>query len=88
MTDRQQPDGCPLGLSERLTGLETAVRVNGQNQKELFGMLNQRLFGNGQPGELGTIKRRLADLEKWKWQVAGAAGALVVLWELVKSFKS
>ena len=79
------PDFCPIGLSERFSALETAVKINGETQNKLFEELNRRLFGNGQPGELGSVKRRVADLEKWKWQVAGAAGALVVLWELIKT---
>jgi hypothetical protein len=45
--------------------------------EEMVGRLDQRLFGNGQPGELSAIKQRLRSLEQFKWQLAGAAGVLI-----------
>ena len=35
--------------------------------------LKKELFGNGQPGELEIIRRRVIALEKWRWWVGGAA---------------
>ena len=48
------PDFCPIGLSERFSALETAVKINGETQNKLFEELNRRLFGNGQPGGAGV----------------------------------
>lgn len=34
--------------------------------------IDERLFGNGQPGELHQIKNRISKLEKWMWGLGGA----------------
>ena len=41
--------------------------------------LKHRLFGNGQPGEIGRLQIRLTDLEKFKWKTLGAISVLIVL---------
>ncbi len=41
--------------------------------------LEERLFGNGQPGEINQMKQRIANLEAWFWRAAGAAGVLLGL---------
>jgi hypothetical protein len=61
--------------SERIASIETSV-VN----------IEKRLFGNGQPGDIGMIHeritlqgKRIAKLENWRWWVVGVAvGAGVV----------
>jgi len=35
--------------------------------------MKKRLFGNGQPGELSSVKSRLSKLENWRWWVMGIA---------------
>jgi hypothetical protein len=44
--------------------------------------LEDRLFGNGQPGEIGLLKQRVAKLETWFWRAAGGVGILFALLEL------
>jgi len=39
--------------------------------------MEQRLFGNGQPGELSTLKARVTKLESWLWRGLGAIGLAV-----------
>ncbi len=41
--------------------------------------MNVRLFGNGQPGELGKIEMRLTALEKFRYTLMGGAMALGTL---------
>ena len=48
--------------------------------------LKHRLLGNGQPGEIGSIKIRLTELEKFKWKTLGAISVLVVLLGVVVRF--
>lgn len=38
--------------------------------------MHERLFGNGQPGELDKAKSRIYDLEEWKNK---ASGGLVII---------
>lgn len=51
--------------SERLAVIEHAVLD-----------MRQRLFGNGQPGELSSVKARISKLERWQWIAGGALLAL------------
>lgn len=51
--------------------------------EEIVGRMEQRLFGNGQEGEISKIKGRLTELEKWKWKLVGAGALLVILAQLV-----
>lgn len=48
--------------------------------EEVVLRLEERLFGNGQPSDIATIKERVRILEAWFWRTAGAlalvAGAL------------
>ncbi len=48
--------------------------------------LEERLFGNGQPGEIASLKARIARLEAWFWRTAGAAGLLLFVAEIVTRF--
>lgn len=45
--------------------------------------LENRLFGNGQPGEIGLLKQRVSRLEFWLWRAMGAIGILFCVLELV-----
>jgi len=38
--------------------------------------MNQRLFGNGQPGEISALKARVTRLESWFWRGAGGGGVI------------
>ena len=62
-----------LSVEERLMSVEIVLY-----------RIEQRLFGNGQPGEITTIKSRLADLEQFKWKFVGAMGAALTLAETIK----
>lgn len=60
--------------SERIAVIETTVTD-----------IKQRLFGNGQPGELdhlhtrvSSVGNRVAKLENWRWWVVGIAVGLGV----------
>lgn len=55
--------------------------------QHFVGDMHQRLFGNGQPGEIQTLKERVESLEKWMWRVMGAAGALASLAEIYHILK-
>ncbi len=50
--------------------------------EEVVLRLEQRLFGDGQPGEIALLKERLRRLETWFWRAAGAAGVLIGLLEV------
>jgi len=70
-----------------ISGIERlSVMLEAQNDK--FEKLEHRLLGNGQPGEIKKIGRRLDALEEFKYTLLGAAsflggiGALIV--ELVR----
>ena len=52
--------------------------------EQILGRIEQRLFGNGQPGEISSIKSRLTDLEQFKWKFVGAMGAALTVSEVVK----
>jgi len=41
--------------------------------------LKHRLFGNGQPGEIGSLKSRITELEKFKWKAIGAATVVIAV---------
>ena len=61
-----------LSDKERLVAIE-----------QILGRMEQRLFGNGQPGELSTIKKRLTTLEQYKWQISAIFTALIGLVEFL-----
>jgi hypothetical protein len=52
---------------ERLAAIEAIVS-----------RMEQRLLGNGQPGEIDKLKNRITRLESWFWRAAGAV-ALAIL---------
>ncbi len=49
--------------------------------EEILVRLEDRLFGNGQPGELARLQSRVRRLETWFWRAAGAVGLAVMLLE-------
>ncbi len=59
-------------ILERLAVIEAVVR-----------RLESRLFGNGQPGEIAAIKRRVVRLESWLWRATGAAALLLCILDLL-----
>jgi len=61
-----------IGGIERLS-----VILEAQNEK--FEKLERRLLGNGQPGEIEKISRRLDVLEDFKYTLLGAASVLGVI---------
>ena len=52
--------------------------------EEVVVRLEERLFGNGQPGEIASLKDRVRRIESWLWRAAGAIGLIAVLLELLK----
>ena len=70
-------------IQERLSRIEGKVEgISGSLEN-----LDRRLFGNGQPGEIGSLKVRTSSLENWKWllfiglisggAIGGIAGKLI-----------
>lgn len=59
-------------IEQRLAVIETVVL-----------RLEERLFGNGQPGEIAQLKRRVRNLESWFRRAAGAGGVLLALLQLL-----
>ena len=49
--------------------------------EEVVLRLEERLFGDGQPGELALLKTRVRKLEAWFWRAAGAIGLALALFE-------
>ncbi len=49
--------------------------------EEVVCRLEERLFGNGQPGELEQMRRRVRFLEQWFWRAAGAIGLTMAVVE-------
>lgn len=52
--------------------------------EEIVGELRQRLYGNGQPGDIEKICLRLSALEEFRWKFAGAFGVALFVWEIVR----
>lgn len=50
--------------------------------EEVLLRMEQRLFGNGQPGELALLKERLRRVETWFWRLVGAGSVLLALLQL------
>jgi hypothetical protein len=55
-------------IFERLVRIETVV-----------GEIKDRLFGNGQEGELARVKTRLRTLERFRWLILGMVMLLVAV---------
>ncbi len=72
----RENDGMEYKAPAGLTEGERLVRI-----EEIVGRMDQRLFGNGQPGELSNIKHRIRSLEEYKWKLAGALSLAIVLVE-------
>lgn len=51
--------------------------------EEIVGRMEQRLFGNGQEGEISKIKGRLTSIEQWRSKLGGGAAAMKVVWGIV-----
>lgn len=49
----------------------------------LVGDLRQRLYGNGQPGDIETMEARITKLESWFWRAVGAGGVLLFILQRV-----
>jgi hypothetical protein len=62
------PELSQSEIASRLATIETVL-----NQ------MNQRLFGNGQPGEISALKARITRLESWFWRAAGGGGVIFAL---------
>ena len=45
--------------------------------------LEERLFGNGQPGEMAKLQERVRQLESWFWRAFGAIAFGVFLIEVL-----
>jgi hypothetical protein len=58
-----------------IAGIER-LNVMLQAQNEKFEKLEHRLLGNGQPGEIEKIGRRLDILEDFRYALLGAASVL------------
>ena len=48
--------------------------------------ISRKLFGNGQPGVLQTMERRIGELEKIVWRVSGALALLTLAINLLLIF--
>jgi len=46
--------------------------------------MEQRLLGNGQPGVIDKLERRVTRLESWFWRAAGAIALGVFILEITK----
>jgi hypothetical protein len=64
--DAMTPGLGPLTIETRLELIELVLN-----------RMEQRLFGNGQAGELSTLKARVTKLESWLWRGLGAIGLAV-----------
>ncbi len=58
------------GIQERLSVIE-----------EIVVRMEQRLLGNGQPGEIDKLKHRVTRLESWFWRAAGAVALAILVVE-------
>ena len=52
--------------------------------EEVVLRMEERLFGNGQPGELEKIQGRVRRLEQWFWRAAGAISVVLALFETLR----
>lgn len=69
MTYQPNPEATD---AERIASVETIICD-----------MHRRLFGNGQPGEIETIKHRIEKLESWFWRAIGGAAVLLFIVERV-----
>jgi len=56
--------------------------------EEILGRMEQRLFGNGQPGELSVIKARITSLEQYRWQLGAVISAAIAAIEFWHHWKA
>jgi hypothetical protein len=49
--------------------------------EEIVLRMEQRLLGNGQPGEIDKLKHRVSRLESWFWRAAGAVALAILVLE-------
>jgi hypothetical protein len=68
MNEKNAPDRTDR---ERLAAIEAIVL-----------RMEQRLLGNGQPGIIDKLERRVTRLESWFWRAAGAIGLAVFILEI------
>lgn len=62
-------------LSERIKNLDTTTN-----------RLEKRLFGNGSPGELGEMKKRIASLEKIVYLIQGIGILAMIAVEAITKY--
>lgn len=58
------------GVSARLVKVET-------EQEEM----HHRLYGNGQPGDIANMSKKIEELQSWMLRATGAVGVIVILVE-------
>jgi len=58
---------------ERLAAIEAIVS-----------RMEQRLLGNGQPGEIDKLKHRVTRLESWFWRAAGAVALVFFVLQILR----
>jgi hypothetical protein len=67
MNERSTPEKSDR---ERLAAIEAIVL-----------RMEQRLLGNGQPGEIDKLKHRVTRLESWFWRAAGGVALAIFVLE-------
>lgn len=45
------------------------------------GDLHHRLYGNGQPGDIANMSKKIEELQSWMLRATGAVGVVVILVE-------
>lgn len=76
---RRNPHPMVVEMANAVAEIQGDMKVLKDRQETTY----ERLFGNGQPGELHGIKERLKALEQWKWWVLGAAGGIAVVFKVL-----
>jgi hypothetical protein len=67
-------------MSEKSTA-EKSDRERLGTIEAIVSRMEQRLLGNGQPGEIDKLKQRVTRLESWFWRAAGAAALAILVLE-------
>jgi hypothetical protein len=71
-----------MSIEERLTYIHGEMTA----QKAILERVERRLFGGeGENGEIPSIKARLAKVESWAWRCAGAIGLGIALVKVIGS---
>jgi len=75
MEERRSPHPMMVEMAEKVLEISGDMQVLKDRQETTY----ERLFGNGQPGELHHIHVRIGKLEQWRWYLAGVMAAIVGL---------